>query len=33
MFDSADLICTPGLPMLLVADDFELEAREDRRVR
>ncbi|KAB7753215.1 hypothetical protein MMUC44124_24685 [Mycolicibacterium mucogenicum DSM 44124] len=33
MFDSADLICTPGLPMLMAADDDEFEAREDRRVR
>ena len=32
MFDSADLICTPGVLMLVVSDD-ELEAGKDRRVR
>ena len=33
MFDSADLICTPGVLMLVVVDDDELEAGKDRRVR
>lgn len=33
MFDSAELICTPGVPMLVVIDYDRLEARKDRRVR
>ena len=34
MFDSADLICTPGVLMLVVVvDDDELKAGKDRRVR
>jgi hypothetical protein len=27
------MICTPGVPMLVVVGDEELEARKDRRVR